>query len=432
MLDFSKDFQNGIYAYTQILIDTDLEPDDKAALEIFFRELYFYAEKNPDYRYPTITIVAGSSTTPEIKKAQAQAILQNLTRQGFIPLNADITIVTGSPTWREYPDDGKELLTKEQLENVIYEAGDAYSEIAIQTIQTFLNNANKNESVYIGLQSVKDLHAACDGLPQDKFDQVDFMATLSFNVTSEYGENGNEFINKVLSRFRKSLCYENYHSACQNNSTGKIWGESFKNYLRSDVGRLLRKAGEIWDNALMEGFVDSFEHPLFGEVWGQSQNGTLKMSEEEFVNAIKEEMGEEITYERAFRPFCSIAFDGPQLCLADVAFLTVICHPEILKNARQPKTVEYNGSYSCIADDPDSLIQYVIMDEEQLVLLGEKATATLYSPAIPAFKMDEILEKNATHAIAYGQNQSQSRQETTDVVTPIVDKEKQGTRLSFQ
>ena len=146
-------FDKAIYGYKNILIDTDCEVDDKAALQIFFRSLAQYKLTNPSYSYPNITIVAGSSRTPAVKVAVVKAIIADLRKNGFVPEDALIKVVKGSPTDREHPNDGQEWLSKDELKSLLEkEDPSTLSAEALKTIEEFLQNEKKEESAYIGLR----------------------------------------------------------------------------------------------------------------------------------------------------------------------------------------------------------------------------------------------------------------------------------------
>ena len=112
---------------------------------------------------------------------------------------------------------------------------------------------------------MKDLHVVCKSFPKGtKFENVDFLGTLSFNVREIFQkETGgcNAFIEVVLNKFRFSLCYENYHSACQKTETAKTWGQPFVQFLKSEKGSKLRKAILIWNGGNIVDCYKSLSDP---------------------------------------------------------------------------------------------------------------------------------------------------------------------------
>lgn len=410
----------GLYAFRHILIDTDLEVDDKAALELMFGHLRLKKQIEPLYLYPKITIIAGSSTAPAVKEAVANALIKDWIAEKIIPDEVKVEVIKGSPTAKQHPNDGSEILSSERLKALSEEQEDPanFSSAALEKIESFLINESGEKSAYIALREVKDLRAVCQSFPSDtKYNNVTFLGTLSFNVNNVYRNEElgcNAFIIEVLSKFDESLCYENFHSACRNNST-KAWGESFRQYLLSPSGEVLKQAADIWDEGNIVDCYRTIADPcyegnitallgldanqcdelygVFHESYQQYKANTLAPeSESEFLARCKIAMGEQAgaliadlntsaaqRFRSNFAPFYNMVFHAPQICLADIAFMGVICNPELLEKNVQAKHLEYQGTYSMLSDSSDGNTNYVVLDEDSLSMLGQSVVNTLTS-----------------------------------------------------
>lgn len=407
-------FENGIFRYKNILIDTDCEPDDKAALQVLFKSLALHQVENPTFVYPKITIIAGSSTTPAIKEAEIAKIVSDLLKSEIIPSHVKITVIKGSATNKDHPSDGEELLDKNTLKTLSEkENPNLYSESAIKTITDFLQNTSKEESCYIALREVKDLRKACQNLTIKKFENVDFLGTLSFNVRNQYKNTCHLFLEEVLTRFRNSLCYENFHSACNKSCASQTWAiDNFKEKLKAFPQ--LSKAAEIWnhsnirqcmtllcDRTHVDGIPKrlslsttaiSKTNKLLGETYAQSLSGNLQSETLDAFKAkviaamelntkpLDEKSADFIKLMSYLRPFYNMVFFSPQICLADLAFMGVICHPEILKGSIQSVHLKYiNGEFSNLEDTTSvKNTNFIKLTEERLVLLGKKVIHCLF------------------------------------------------------
>jgi hypothetical protein len=91
-----------------------------------------------------------------------------------------------------------------------------------------------------------------------------------------------------------------------------------------------------------------------------------------------------------FAPFYNMVFHAPQICLADIAFMGVICNPELLEKNVQAKHLEYQGTFSMLSDSDEVNTHYVVLDEDSLSMLGQSVVNTLTSMKAFSNEFSEI------------------------------------------
>lgn len=408
-----------IYEYRNIVIDTDLEPDDKAALEIFFRGLA-NAKTSPGFVMPQITILTGSSTRPALKTLQLVKMIEIWKPQAIIDTDFNIEVIQGSATSKRFAKDGYDLLDESIVKAV---EQDPSFKILPENVEKIAKILQQENSVYVGMREVSDLCQILDRVKTDGLNDrmkvaADFMGTLSFNVTQPFLVRGqevnggpNKFV-EYLALFNNSYCYDNFNSACDNNSTGKIWPE-----IRDIIAQhpFLLKSHQLWDadniddcyRTLSDTNYDGNKVHILGLTAEQAQNAKQLFEEvlekrkqgvfqsmsidaidkeiEDFKSRILTAFGPEAkskievndssafqAFKFNFNPFANMVFYSPQLCFADICFMTVVTNPDLFKASVQPKALSYNGRFSKLGtENPNT--NYIILSQDQLKAGGAYA-----------------------------------------------------------
>lgn len=393
-----------IYEYKNIVIDTDLEPDDKAALELFFRGLAERKASMPDFEMPKITIMTGSTTRPSLKTLQLKKMIEN-----FQCANIEIDIIQASATSKKFPKDGYDLLDASVVDAVKEEPAFRISEENLQKISNILQQKN---SVFVCMREVGDLCLILDKTKQKL--PADFMGTLSFNVSQPFRniEGGaTKFVNDYLSRFNDTLCFDSFNSARDNNSTGEIWPQLREiiaqnhNLLRAhqlwdednieDCYRTLSDANHIDNKTEILGLTPeqaSNANNLFKQVLKNRDQGIyqalsideIKQEIAKFKDSILAAFGTDAqakinvadskaqqAFKFNFNPFVNMVFFAPQLCLADICFMAVVTNPELLKASMKPKSLSYNGRFSKFDANGAPNTNYIMLSAEQLKAAGD-------------------------------------------------------------
>jgi hypothetical protein len=366
----------GISEYN-VVITTDLEPDDILALQIFFSkatEIYANIKK-----YPIEMIVVGEGHSG-LKAARMEEYIRLYKQVGLIPNEVNIAVVQGRGSNKNFALEGQELFSNEKIQAIRNNTSEDNS--ATDAIKNFLLSSDK--PLIIQLKPVRDL------LPiyftnKELLKKSELAGYVSWNVRSLVGKEieGNtvtkQHIEDYLNCFKVTAFYESFFATGSKNNLDKDDSPEAVEVLQNSSFLplvMLRKLLVKWNlhvsydwlkNDLLKELQANPEYQAHAQNMLDIAESIKSKAENEEFPAITEEqiatfqtINEECFSEDKrwqIKTITNIVKNiDNQICRADFGLALMLTNPEVGHQFAKSQSVILEDKFFRLNDNPDSSV----------------------------------------------------------------------------